>query len=52
MSRKRIATAADLRAINRNAGAITMRIPADGGRATVRVPDENRSRRDRRRGSK
>lgn len=31
----------DYAAINRNAGAITMRIPADGGRATVRVPDEN-----------
>ncbi len=37
----------DYAALNRNAGPVVMRIPADGGRATVRVPDEQRPRRKR-----
>lgn len=48
MSRKRIATAADLRALNRNAGPVSLRFPADGSRARLTIPSPPRSKRGKR----
>lgn len=45
MSRKRIATAADLAALNRNAGAVVVSYKPDGGRVRVSAPAEPKSRR-------
>ena len=48
---KRIATAADLAAINKLAGPAVRRVyPPDGGRARVTITDPPRSSRSRRRG--
>ncbi len=47
-ARKRLATAADLAALNRNAGPVVQRFPPDGGRVRVAVPDQPSSRRQRR----
>ena len=45
MSRKRIATAADLAALNRNAGAVVTTYPPNGGRVRVAAPDHPKPRR-------
>ena len=37
-ARKRLATAADLAALNRETGPVVMRFPAHGGRARLSIP--------------
>ena len=47
-ARKRLATAADLRALNRGAGPVVRTYPPDGSRGRLAIPDAPRSRRQRR----
>ncbi|MDP9484363.1 MAG: hypothetical protein M3Q49_00970 [Actinomycetota bacterium] len=42
----------DLAALNKNARVVSMRFPAGEGRPRMTVPDQSRSRRDRRRKGK